>query len=329
VTGTGSGQFALNRGNGDGTFQAGLSIGNNYYPNAGIGFGDFNGDGKLDLAYGWGTTVDPPTYMKVLLGEGGGNFRGLPRFDFLADSYAMGITAADFNRDGKLDLAFGYTGPQWTGAVFLGKGDGTFQDAWKFDLGGGDVAVADFNGDGKLDVAMRFAKNVYLWLGNGDGTFQKGRLVASDKYDLGCGNSQLALVVNDFNGDGNPDLAFCDLSFDSTGRIGILLGNGDGTFQKPVYYSAHLGTGNVYSFSAGDFNSDGKTDLIASTPGGSFSEFVVLWGNGDGTFQEARKINLPNNFGGETGLVPGDFNSDGLLDFVMVNASGLWIYTQK
>jgi hypothetical protein len=328
VTGVGSGQLALNRGNGDGTFQAGLTIGNDYYANAGIGFGDFNGDGKIDLAYGWGTTVDPPTYIKVLLGEGGDKFHGLPRFDFLADSYVKGITAADFNRDGKLDLAFGYTGPQWTGGLFLGNGDGTFQHAWKFYSGGGDVVVADFNGDGKPDVAMWFAKNVYLWLGNGDGTFQKGRVIESDKYDLGCSFGP-ALVVNDFNGDGNPDLAFCDRSYNSTGRIGILLGKGDGTFQKPVYYSTRLGTGNLFSFTAGDFNSDCKTDLIAATPGQNNSEFVVFWGNGDGTFQKAKKINLPDNGGGDIGLVPGDFNSDGMLDFVIVDPVGLEVYTQK
>jgi hypothetical protein len=119
---------------------------------------------------------------------------------------------------------------------------------------------------------------------------------------------------------------------DHAGRIGIVLGNGDGTFQRPVYYSTGFGAGNGFSFTVGDFNSNGKTDLIASTPaaGGHFNpEFEVFWGNGDGTFQKAKKLNLPQNFGGEIGLIPGDFNSDGLLDFVMVGPGGFSVYIRR
>jgi FG-GAP-like repeat len=133
-----------------------------------------------------------------------------------------------------------------------------------------------------------------------------------------------------FNGDGKSDLAFCDNSGPVL-RTGVTLGNGDGTFQRPVYYQIPFGPGNTFpfNFTAGDVNSDGKTDLIAVTEGGGTAMFAVLWGNGDGTFQKAKKITLPNNFGGEGGIVPGDFNSDGLLDFVLENDTGLGVYTQK
>jgi len=326
ISGVGSGQVALNRGNGDGTFQPATTIGHDYFPDAGLAFGDFDGDGTVDLVYGWGTNM--PTYLKVLLGEGGGRFRGLPRFGYQSISYGRGIVAGDFDGDGKLDLADG-CGSGGCGWAFRGNGDGTFQKVESLGIyAGGDMVGADFNGDGKLDLVAEYVTGLYLFVGNGDGTFQKPRRIATDPHYFGCGFGP-SLLVNDFNGDGNADLAFCDAN---AGRIGILLGNGDGSFQQPVYYSTGFGAGNGFSFTAGDFNSDGKTDLIASTPaaGGHYNpKFEVLWGNGDGTFQKAKMLAVPRNGGGEIALVPGDFNSNGLLDFVMVDASGLEVYIQK
>jgi hypothetical protein len=244
-------------------------------------------------------------------------------------------SAGDFDGDGKLDLANGYYGGIPGGGAFHGNGDGTFKKVQSFGKdAGGDMVGADFNGDGKLDLVAEYATGLYLFLGNGDGTFQQARRIATAVAGCAFGPS---LLVNDFNGDGNPDLAFCVHTTGSASRIGVVLGNGDGTFQRPVYYSTGLGAGDAFSFTAGDFNSDGKTDLIASTPlgardtkfPGSNFEFAVLWGNGGGAFQKAKKISLPQNFGGQVGIVPGDFNSDGLLDFVLVNASSLGVYTQK
>jgi hypothetical protein len=330
VAGLGYGPVTVNRGNGDGTFQAATTIGDGYFAGAGMTFGDFTGDGKLDFVFGWGKSIDPPTYLKVLLGEGSGKFRGLPLFDFLSDSFARGIVAGDFDGDGKLDLANSYDGGVPGSGVFHGNGDGTFKKV--VGLGtdaAGDMVEADFNGDGKLDLVAEYGTGLYLFLGNGDGTFQKARHIATDAYDFGCGFGP-SLVVNDFNGDGKADLAFCDWHGPIL-RIGIALGNGDGTFLRPVYYPIPFGPGNTFpfNFTAGDFNSDGKTDLIAVTAGLETFQFAVLWGNGDGTFQKAKKINLPQNQGGETGMLVGDFNSDGLLDFVLVNTGNFAAYVQK
>jgi hypothetical protein len=327
VTGEGSGTVALNRGNGDGTFQAATIIGGGYFANAGIAPGDFNNEGRLDLVFGVGPKIgEPPTYLKVLLGEGDKKFRGLPRFDYLINDFARGFVVGDFDSDGDLDFASSDDGGISGGSVFHGNGDGTFKKVGNFSKGGGDLVEADFNGDGKLDLVAEYGTGLYIFLGNGDGTFQKARRIATDKQYASCASGP-TLLVNDFNSDGNADIAFCD---DHAGRIGILLGNGDGGFQPPVYYSTDFGAGAAFGFTAGDFNSDGKTDLVALTTQGPNAQFAVFWGNGDGTFQEARKISLPENGGADKGIVVGDFNSDGLLDFVMVGTGvGNAVYIQK
>jgi hypothetical protein len=307
----------FSKGNGDGTFQTGYTIGGTYYSGCGIAFGDFNGDGDLDLVYGWGPESGPPTYLRVLLGKGNGRFHGLPRFGFLLNDLATGIVAGDFNGDGKLDLAAGYEGGIRGGDVYLGNGDGTFKKVWHL-AEGGSIAAADFNGDGKLDLVVDDQGYLFVMLGNGDGTFQKERKIAQV---LGGG-----LAVNDFNGDGIADVAFAD---DINGRIGVLIGKGDGTFEKPVFYSAGVVRNQNFEFAAGDFNSDGDTDFLVSQPGIPAKNAILL-GKGDGTFQKAQKLQIPGGAAGEQGIVVGDFNSDGLLDFVYeTGLAGIVVYVQK
>ena len=329
VTGTLTSQLALNRGNGDGTFQTASIIDQSYFADAAIAVADFTGDNKLDLVFGLGPgNADPPTYLKVLLGGRDGRFRGLPRFDYLETEFVRAFVVGDFDEDGKLDLAASYDNGNPGGGAFHGNGDGTFKRVQSL-FPGGNMVGADFNGDGKLDLVAEYGTGLYLMVGNGDGTFQKARRIVTDKRFPECGDGP-SLAVNDFNGDGKADLAFCDWN-GPTLRIGIALGNGDGTFQRPVYYQIPFGPGNTFpfNFAAGDFNSDGKTDIIAVTEGVGTPKFAVLWGNGDGTFQKAQKITLPKNFGGEGGIVTGDFNSDGLLDFVFENDTGLGVYIQR
>ena len=132
------------------------------------------------------------------------------------------------------------------------------------------------------------------------------------------------MLVSDFNGDGKSDLAFCTQT-----SIGILLRNGDGTFQKPVFY--RVGSQSNFSFAAGDFNSDGTTDLIVSHTGPDY-RFSILFGNGDGTFPPPSVIKLPppKDGNGELGIITGDFNADGLLDFVLqYGGFGMALYPQK
>src|SRR5690349_15870897 len=111
----------------------------------------------------------------------------------------------------------------------------------------------------------------------------------------------------------------------------IAIGNGDGTFKKP--FSIPVRNGNFgFSFAVGDFNSDGKTDLLVNyLVADTQSETDLYLGSGDGTFGPKRVITLPGapNYNAELGIVPADFNSDGLLDFIFQQPGDIAVFTQK
>jgi len=229
--------------------------------------------------------------------------------------------AGDFDNDGKLDLAFiAYaiisTSPTFQTCIELGNGDGSFQlpnctavsppMAGEMESPSGLIA-ADFNGDGKLDLALSNGSDgtntVSVFLGNGDGTLQ-----APQSFPAGpSGRSQDPgrLSVGDFNGDGKLDLAVADTDEDGQGYIPILLGNGDGTFQDAIEYSLSFPT---QSLAVGDFNGDGKLDLVLSQ-WANISELYVALGNGDGTFQTPQVV---SNMGGLTpeSAVTADVNGE-------------------
>jgi hypothetical protein len=326
--GAGVGKVYLFTGKGDGTFGQKV-VGHRYY-NGGcdyaqtLGVGDFNNDSKLDYLFPAGVFTKAVT-IEVRLSNGDGTFRTSSRFgkyDGCPD-FAVG----DFDGDGNLDLVAAPPSDRSV-QVFLGNGDGTFRQGGSYGDAPGvfNPVVADFNGDGKLDLVVDSGAGILLFLGNGDGTFQNPQTIFPTPEGCGYG---VPIVADDFNGDGKVDLAFCSRSL-SNSQIGVLLGKGDGTFRKPVYY--HAGSKDAtWAFAAGDFNSDGKTDFIDwhFQHGARNPTFAILLGNGDGTFQREATVNLPNNIE-DLGIVPGDFNSDGLLDFIMLPAAGgIQVYTQK
>ena len=290
-------------GNGDGTFQSPVIYTSNKYGPSEIVVGDFNGDGKLDLA-----VTNAFGGVGVLLGNGDGTFQSeviYPTEGTNGGSVAVG----DFNGDGKPDLVVTNDNDATFG-VLLGNGDGTFQSEIVTATGGetaGPVAVSDFNGDGKLDLVVRTGSNIVsVFLGNGDGTFQNQAFYT-------VGEDPLSVAVGDFNGDGKPDLVVADFGdAPDPGTVTVLLGNGDGTFQNGVSYTAGVDTGTV---EVGDFNGDGKLDL-AVLNAGSVGTVGVLLGNGDGTFQNM--VAYPGGSGsGNTilhDMAIGDFNGDGYPD---------------
>jgi hypothetical protein len=314
-------------GNGDGTFGHGSVVTHKYYGSgpAAIASGDFNNDRNEDLVFG-ADPNGPPTQLQVALGDGNGKFRNGSRFGrFDNNSGPTDIAVGDFNGDGKLDLAVATGGAGVL--IFQGNGDGTFQRprSYATTYGSAAVVLGDFNGDGKLDLVLNSGYELQILFGNGDGTFQKARHIASFRSAIGW------LVLTDFNGDGNLDLAVAERD-QTNGKIWIILGNGDGTFKKPIAIPIPNGGINGFSFTAGDFNSDGKTDLVANySVSFSQTKTYLYLGNGDGTFRAKKIVNLPGSQGynAELGLVPADLNSDGLLDFIFKEPGVVSVFVQK
>jgi uncharacterized protein (TIGR03437 family) len=180
---------------GDGTFSAPLLVASGNNP--AVAFGDFNGDGKLDIAI----TNFESTDVIVLLGKGDGTFpnsvpTALPAsaFPHSAGGGPGTMTAADFNGDGKLDLAVVGAGV----SVFFGRGDGGFSGYQSSPVYGSTIFTADMNGDGLADLITSGPLSVAL--GNGDGTFQTS-------VELIPYPTSGSLAIADFNRDGMPDIA--------------------------------------------------------------------------------------------------------------------------
>src|SRR5437773_2102656 len=300
VVAVGSAGVSVLLGNGDGTFQPPLTFGAGSGASASdssVAVGDFNADGRLDLA----VANSDSNNVSVLLGNGDGTFQA--PLTFGAGSGASSVAVSDFNGDGKLDLVVtvGSAGV----SVLLGNGDGTFQAAVNYATGSSPyaVAVGDFNADGKVDLAIANgdAADVSVLLGNGDGTFQTTALTFS------TGTWPSSVAVGDFNADGRLDLAVAN---SGSATVSVLLGNGDGTFQAPLTFGAGSGASSV---ALGDLNADGKLDLVVANRG--FSTVSVLLGNGDGTFQAPLTISVSRAHA----VAVGDFNRDGVPDLAVAN----------
>jgi hypothetical protein len=278
-----------------------------------VAVGDFNGDGKLDLAVANASS----NKVSIFLGNGDGSFQAA--VNYAVGSIPTSVVVGDFNGDGRLDLATTNSADNNV-SILLGKGDGTFQTALTSPFAGtnlSSLAVGDVNNDGKLDLVVGSSgatpgvSGINILLGNGDGSFQPAL-----HSDAGFG-VDYSVAVADFNHDGNLDLAVINVG---TG-VSVLLGNGDGTFQPPVSYAA----GPVpISLAVGDFDGDGKLDLaVSNIPAGNTGPNVVsvLLGNGDGTFKPHVDYNVGSyaKYTSFSSVTLGDFNGDGQLDLALAN----------
>ena len=224
--------------------------------------------------------------------------------------------AADFNRDGNLDLAV-VNSSAASVSILLGRGNGTFASAANIPVTSDprQVAVADFNNDGILDLAItRFAApGVQVRLGVGDGTFG-----AATNLSLGGAFDTVGIATGDFNNDGNPDIV-CGASntvlIFTTGRIICFRGQGNGLFnsaQETTIDHAPMG------IAVGDFNGDGNLDAAVAARDDDLVNICL--GNGGGTFPTVNTSNVTSQ---PEEIVAGYFNNDRHVDLAVTNtASG-------
>jgi hypothetical protein len=283
------------------------------FPSA-IATGDFNRDGKLDLV-----TTGNAGGAVVELNNGDGTFRVGPTLATPNDSPSS-VVVGDFNRDGNADVAVGTEGGKVD--VFLGNGDGTFRAPRVFNLGINNsiqsLVAGDFNRDGKLDLAVTSnllsgqtqTGLVTILLGNGNGTFRLGTAIK-------VGTDAEGLAAADLNADGKLDLVTTTFLSSGLRDVKVLLGNGNGTFGRPISTSpgAH-----ATSVATGDFNGDGKLDLALVD---SFTNTVlILPGNGNGTFGSAISFQFNTPVKGLGGPAVGDFFGTGKLSLALTTGLG-------
>lgn len=259
---------------------------------------DVNRDGKLDAVVSGGT-------LELLLGKGDGRFESVRLIEAVGGN---GVATADFNRDGKLDVAHG-SGMNLR--LYLGRGDGTFAmgTSLPIDTNAVSLAAADLNHDERPDLVIgdygSGASYVYLLPGRGDGTFGPiGKLPS--------GLNPHSLRALDLNNDGHSDLVTADYGGSSAS---VFVGRGDGSFASPLTVPAGA---NPTVVEVADLNLDAIPDLVLN----SFSrpELTLHLGRGDGTFQPAQTLSVPSERN-TYGLAVGDLNRDGVADLAVCSAN--------
>jgi Ca2+-binding RTX toxin-like protein len=273
--------------------------------------GDFNGDGRVDVASAsFGTRI-----VSVLLGNGDGTLQAARNTTPAANGFTA-IAAGDLNGDGRDDLAAVLNGNPGQLAVYISNGDGTFVDPptlvplGKFPQ---DVAIGRINGDAALDMVVgnQGDHNVSILLNSGTGTFSPapGSPVAT-----ASGGDPLGIALGNVVGDANNDLVVG--TGGSFQGISVAAGDGMGGFaaatplaetatQKPVI---------------GDLNGDGLNDIAASRPGAGDVAIFTRTSTGFAT----PTLYDPDGSGGNDGrIATADFDGDGVLDLAVPNYGGM------
>ncbi len=315
TTSLGFNSIVVALGNGDGTFQAGLPTGVGVYPYSLIA-ADFNHDHFIDLV----TMNALSNNLTVLLGDGSGGFRSISTLGFstVTEILPRSATVTDLNNDGNPDIitansylsAFGISSI----SVFLGNGDGSFKPSVPRNFYSTNsfitITANDFNNDGKMDITLSdnsgaTPASISVLLNNGDGSFQEPKFRSVHAFPI-------SITSSDVNNDGKIYLNTAHANANAS-EVGISLGNGDGSFQMPIYYPVGLDPSQVIS---ADLNGDGKLDIATSDSNNA--EIAVMLGNGNGTFQNSSFLlvgDTPNS------LTASDLNNDGKLDLASTSAT--------
>jgi uncharacterized protein (TIGR03437 family) len=307
-------------GNGNGTFQAGVS---QILTGASLGsssrtlaIGDANGDGKPDIVLGG----DSPFPYTVALGNGDGTFGATPRQSTSVACQTAFPVIADLNGDGKADLVLACTNPGTVSiAVLLGNGNGTFQAATYYAVTAANgLAVGDLNGDGIPDIASSGGTILF-----GDGT---GGFPTRQRY---VSNASGSVMIVDFDGDGKPDIVYgAGNPTYVSGSVAdptmtVLFGDGKGAFVGAPILNTSRNAGQSEVFASADFNGDGVPDIVLASSSLPFAtvQVTTFLGQGDAQFTSgaAQTVALAD---GVVACVTADFNHDGKPDFAVLLYGG-------
>jgi hypothetical protein len=290
ATDWGSGGVQIFKGNGDGTFTVGSSYSTGgSFCTGGLVTADFNHDHHIDIAVVNEDCDDEGNTVAILLNDGTGAFP--TPVNYSVSNLVWQIAAGDVNGDGYADILL----PLWNTsevAVLLANSDnsGTFQAETDVNLVNGNatyfgpnyITVGDFNRDGKLDFAVSVEggeggqQGIAVALGNGDGTFQTPALYSTTKQNYLNLEWPYPTFMQaaDINGDGVPDLVYTNADYST---VGVLLGNGNGTFGLPTEYPAG---GDAYGIAVADINGDGALDVVTAN---DYSDAVTVLLNANGS----------------------------------------------
>jgi uncharacterized repeat protein (TIGR01451 family) len=323
----------------------------------GIAVGDFNNDGKLDVA---AVVFGQSNNVRIFLGDGAGNLSSLGTFT--AGGLPTSVAVGNFNGDANADLAVSNEDSHNV-SILLGTGTGGFgpptQTGNSLLHSAQRVVISDINKDGKQDLIVQGTFLSFL-RGHGDGTFDAptqlnptlvgvivGDFNKDGKEDLAgsngpvlitilgdgaggfgaplnnstAGRTPSRLVVSDVNGDGNADLESVNNSFQDTQDVSVFLGDGTGLFTPGPAYLAGVGPRDL---AVADFNGDGRPDLAVADTSllAGMGELVVLTGTGTGGFVGARSFVAPISTGE---ILADDFNGDSKLDLMAFTSFGFFL----